>query len=81
MAKLEIARRVVHWLFTAVTIAFVVSGLGITEFRTVESWTLGLLSKNLSFKIHIGITLPFLVLMAAHIGLVMSVNRRKAANK
>jgi cytochrome b subunit of formate dehydrogenase len=47
--KLE---KIVHWSLLIVIILYVVTGLGITQFRTVEALTFGLLGKNLSFVIH-----------------------------
>ncbi|MCW4027753.1 MAG: hypothetical protein NWE76_09770 [Candidatus Bathyarchaeota archaeon] len=58
--------KAVHWSLYAVTILLVISGLGITEFRTVESLTFGLLSKSLSFRIHLQLWIPFLPLLALH---------------
>jgi cytochrome b561 len=74
-------RRTLHWLFLAVVIAQVITGLGITEFRTVSTLTFGLLTKPLAFKIHSALWIPFLVLLAGHIGLALAGrnNRRKGA--
>lgn len=58
---------VVRWLLLAVTIVFIISGLGITEFRTVESFTFGLLDKTLAFKIHIKLWIPFLIMLILHV--------------
>jgi hypothetical protein len=46
---------------------YIITGYGITQFRTVETITFGLLTKNLSFKIHNALTVPFLVLLVVHI--------------
>jgi hypothetical protein len=49
-----------------VTIVFLVSGFGITEFRIVETLTFGLLNKSLAFKIHEVVWIPFVVLLVLH---------------
>lgn len=53
-----------------------VSGFGIAEYRTVENITGGLLSKNLAFKIHNYLLIPFLVLLISHIGFAYILRRR-----
>jgi thiosulfate reductase cytochrome b subunit len=73
-------RKVVPWLLLAVLVLYVVSGLGITQYRTVESVTFGLLTKNLSFRIHNDLLYLFLVLLVLHIALPYIV-RKKNGNK
>jgi len=63
----NLTRRVIHWLLFAVIIIYVISGLGITEYRIVESLTFGLLTKSLAFKIHDILLIPCLVLLSLHI--------------
>jgi len=46
---------------------FLITGFGITEFRTVETLTFGLLTKNLTFKIHNNLWIPFIILLGLHI--------------
>jgi thiosulfate reductase cytochrome b subunit len=67
MRALEIAKRIVPWLLLALLALYIVTGLGITEYRIIEKITFGGLSKNLSFKIHDNLLYPFLVLLIAHI--------------
>ena len=50
-----------------VTIIYIITGLGITEFRIIEPATFGLLSKNLSFAIHDNLLIPFIILLVLHI--------------
>jgi cytochrome b561 len=69
------AERAVHWMFTIATIVFVVSGYGITEYRTVEAITLGLLSKSLAFQIHMSLGPLFIALLVSHVYLAL---RRRA---
>jgi dolichol kinase len=69
MAKWELIKKVIPWLLLLVMVLYVITGLGITQFRTVETLTFGLLSKNLSFRIHDNLLIPFLVLLIIHISL------------
>jgi len=64
--SLRLVGKAVHWSLYAVTILLVISGLGITEYRTIEPLTFGLLSKSLSFRIHLQLWIPFLPLLALH---------------
>jgi len=63
----NLSKRIIHWLLAVVIIVYVITGLGITEFRTVESLTFGLLTKSLAFKIHDSLLIPFLILLILHI--------------
>lgn len=56
-------KRAIAWSLLVVTFLYVLTGLGITEYRIIELLTGGLLSKNLSFRIHLDLLIPFLVLM------------------
>ena len=67
MAKWELVKKVIPWLLLVVMVLYVVTGLGITQFRTIETLTFGLLSKNLSFRIHDNLLIPFLILLIIHI--------------
>jgi cytochrome b subunit of formate dehydrogenase len=58
--------QVTHWTFLVVAIVFLVSGFGITEFRIVETLTVGLLTKSLAFKIHEVVWIPFVILLVLH---------------
>ncbi|UCH50932.1 MAG: DUF4405 domain-containing protein [Chloroflexota bacterium] len=65
--KQKLAKRIVQWLLLAVVILYVITGFGITEYRTVEHLTFGLLSKPLSFNIHNNLIIPFIILVGLHI--------------
>jgi hypothetical protein len=58
---------IIQWALLGVTFLYVVTGLGITEFRIVEPATFGLLSKNLSFAIHDNLLIPFIILLVVHV--------------
>ena len=70
-------KRIIRWLLLAIVIAYGLSGFGITEFRIVESLTFGLLTKNLAFKIHDILWIPFLVLLTLHIYLSYIIKLKK----
>jgi thiosulfate reductase cytochrome b subunit len=65
--KENTAKQVVHWALFAVIVLYVVTGFGITAYRTVEFLTFGLLGKALAFQIHDALIIPFVILMALHI--------------
>jgi len=79
--ELEKMRRTVHYIFTALTLVFFVSGLGITEFRAIEPLSGGLLTKALSFQIHNALTWPFIILLGLHIYLALTVRKMKEKKK
>jgi hypothetical protein len=47
--------------------AYMVTGLGITEARTIETLSLGLLTKPAAFEIHSNLLLPFIIFLVLHI--------------
>lgn len=63
----RLAREIIHWSLLALVVLYFVTGFGITEFRTVETLTFGLLTKTLSFKLHNNLWIPFLLLLILHI--------------
>jgi len=67
MTSHDLVKRTIHWLLAIVAIMFLITGFGITEFRTVETLTFGLLTKNLAFKIHNNLWIPFIILLGLHI--------------
>ncbi len=69
-------KTIVHYGLLVTTVAMFVSGLGITEYRTMEAITGGLLAKNLAFKIHEGLTWAFAALLAIHLYLTLSGKKR-----
>ena len=61
------AKQAVHWSLLAVLVLYVLTGFGITAYHTVHFITFGLLSKELAFKIHDNLIIPFIVLIGLHI--------------
>ena len=62
-----VIRKTIRWLLLVAVILYALTGFGITEFRTVETLTFGLLTKNLAFRIHEILWIPFAILLAAHV--------------
>ena len=65
--KWQLAKKITYWLLGITTVLFVVSGFGITEYRTVEFLTFGLFTKVLAFKLHEILWIPFVILLVFHI--------------
>jgi cytochrome b subunit of formate dehydrogenase len=63
----NLVKRIIHWSLLIVTVVYALTGLGITQYRTIEPLTFGLLSKFLSFQIHDNLLIPFLILLTLHI--------------
>jgi thiosulfate reductase cytochrome b subunit len=68
-------KKVVHWLLFLVTIVYLISGLGITEYQILESVTFGFMSRNLSFRIHDSLLAPFVAFLILHIVLVIATRK------
>jgi hypothetical protein len=75
MARLNL-RRAIGWLLLAFSLVLVITGLGITEWRTVEAVTLGAFTKPLAFQLHTLLWIPFLAVLAAHLLLSCRLGRR-----
>ncbi len=65
--SIQTVTRIIHWALLLVAVVTVVSGLGITEFRIVQTVTFGVLNKANAFKLHLWVWIPFLVLLTAHV--------------
>jgi cytochrome b subunit of formate dehydrogenase len=66
-SRQDLVKKIIAWLLAIVTVLYLVSGFGITEFRTVGTLTFGSLTKNLAFKIHDNLWIPFIILLVLHI--------------
>jgi len=71
IANQDLFKRIIHWLLAILVIIYLVTGFGITEFRTVETVTLGLLTKSLAFEIHNNLWIPFIILLGLHVFLTL----------
>jgi hypothetical protein len=63
----KLVKMAVHWSLFVVTLLYLVTGLGITQYQLVESLTLGLLTKNVAFRVHDSLLIPFIVLLVLHV--------------
>ncbi|MCX5973307.1 MAG: hypothetical protein NTU59_01275 [Coprothermobacterota bacterium] len=73
----SVALTVVHWTLLGVTLFYLLTGFGITQFRIVQTITFGLLTKPLAFTLHDILWIPFLVLLAMHLVLALWGRRLK----
>jgi cytochrome b subunit of formate dehydrogenase len=72
----DLTKKIIIWLLAIVTVLYLVSGVGITEFRIVETVTFGLLTKNLAFMIHNNLWIPFITLLVLHVCLQLIFKRK-----
>ena len=79
IANQDLFKRIIHWLLAVLLVIYLVTGFGITEFRTIESITLGLLTKNLAFKVHENLWIPFIILLGLHLFFFLVEKRNKIA--
>ena len=75
-AVLNLIRKIVQWLLLAVTVLFLITGFGITEFRVVETITFGWLTKSWALKLHDNLWIPFVVLLVLHVLLPLVFKRK-----
>ncbi len=57
-----------HVLLAIVSILFIFTGIGISNYQIIESLTRGIITKLTSYQIHTTLTIPVVVLLIAHIG-------------
>jgi len=62
-------KKAVRWLLLAAVSLYLVSGLGIAEYRTIQNLTLGLLTKDVAFRLRDALLGPFIALQVLHVGL------------
>jgi cytochrome b561 len=62
-------KKYVAYLLYALMIVVIISGLGISYYRTMEYLTMGILSKSLSFNIHVWVFAPLVILLVLHTSL------------
>jgi hypothetical protein len=67
-----------HALLTIVIILFIFTGVGITNYQLIESLTAGTVTKLTSFQIHTNLTIPLILLLAAHIALTIGKKIRRS---
>lgn len=59
-------KKTVHLTLIILVMVVIVSGLGIGYYQIINTITIGLLSKDLAFKIHTLIFVPFLIVLLLH---------------
>lgn len=63
----SLVKRIIDWPLFAVTLVYLLTGLGIMQYRIIEPLTFGLLSKSLSLRMHEDLLIPFSILLTLHI--------------
>jgi hypothetical protein len=58
--------RLVGWLLFGISVLLVLTGLGITRYEIITPLTLGILDKAVSYKLHVLLWGPFLILLILH---------------
>jgi hypothetical protein len=76
-ANLRWVKTVVHWSLLGVTIIYLLTGLGITQYHVIESATFGQLTKSLSFTIHDNLLAPFMIILALHVILTVADSQKR----
>lgn len=71
--------RLLGWLAVILLALVVLTGYGITEYRTVDTITFGLLNKASSQRLHEWLDIPLLVVVGVHLGLVLWARRKRRA--
>jgi cytochrome b subunit of formate dehydrogenase len=67
MMENKTVRKIAAYLFFTVILLYIITGYGITQFRFVEKYTFGILTKTLSFKIHFNLIIPLIILALIHL--------------
>lgn len=70
-------KKYIAYLLYAVIIMVIISGLGINYHRTMEFLTMGILSKSLSFNLHVWFFIPLVILIVLHTSLPVLKGRIK----
>ena len=65
----RMSKAAVHGVLLILTGLYLVSGLGITQYRIVEALTLGLLTRSVAFTIHDALLVPFVALLCLHVAI------------
>jgi len=63
----EPVRAAIRYVLLILTVVYLISGLGITQWQIIEPLTLGLLTRNLASRIHDFLLVPFVVLLLVHV--------------
>jgi len=63
----RLAKKIVDWTLYAVTLVYIFTGFGITQYQITEHLTFGLLNKSFSLSVHENLLVPFLTLLSIHL--------------
>ena len=80
MNLLHLSKTIIHASLTFVSILFIITGLGISNYQLIEPLTGGALSKPISFQIHTNLLIPFITLLSVHIGLTLGKKFQKKSS-
>ena len=69
-------KRTVAWTLLVVSVLFLLSGFGITQYQIVTALTFGVLEKAVAFQVHEWLWIPFVVLLVVHVYLGMFRKKR-----
>jgi len=67
MNRKLLIRKIVNYLLLIFTIIYIITGLGVSEHRIIESITISLLTKPISHQIHSNLIIPFVILLIIHV--------------
>jgi hypothetical protein len=59
-------KKMVHFLLIILVVLVIISGLGIIYYQIIDLVTMSILTKDLAFKIHTLIFIPFLIVLLLH---------------
>ena len=69
-------QKTVHWIFAVVIVLHIITGYGITKSQLIEKLTFGILTKALSFKLHIALSIPVIILLILHIYIALMSHKK-----
>jgi hypothetical protein len=67
--------RIFGWVAAGLLLITLLTGYGITEFRAVTPWTLGLLTKPVAQRLHSQTELLLMASLLVHVGIAVWVRR------
>jgi thiosulfate reductase cytochrome b subunit len=63
----KLVKKIIHWGLLVIIVIFIITGLGIVNYRIIESITFGLLTKPISYQIHSYLIYPLIIFLYLHI--------------
>lgn len=63
----KLVRKIIHWGLLIIIIISIITGLGIANYRVIQTLTLGLLTKPVSFQLHSYLVIPLVIFIYIHI--------------